>query len=163
MILNEEAYNDYIGARRSILDVFLRCPHPDIEFDLTRSKETFKRYGIMTYLLDTCILSKLRRMSKYPDPKLRTRIEQHPASLYYVSVFSIAEIQGGIAKIPNEPADRKKYKSDLEDWLFNDLVPDFEGRIIDFDLKIAHRWGSLVGEFKQKGINFPIIDSGHLA
>ena len=113
----------------------------------------------MTYLLDTCILSKLRRMSKYSDPKLRTWIEQHPASLYYVSVFSIAEIQAGIAKIPNEPSDRKKYKSDLEDWLFNDLVPDFEGRIIDFDLKTAHRWGSLVGEFKQKSINFPIIDS----
>ncbi|MFI5342988.1 MAG: type II toxin-antitoxin system VapC family toxin [Chlamydiales bacterium] len=113
----------------------------------------------MTYLLDTCILSKLRRMSKYPDPKLRAWIEQHPASLYYISVFSIAEIQAGIAQIANTPSDRKKYKSDLEDWLFNDLVPDFEGRIIDFDLKTAHRWGSLVGEFKQKGINFPIIDS----
>ncbi|MFI5342989.1 MAG: type II toxin-antitoxin system Phd/YefM family antitoxin [Chlamydiales bacterium] len=42
VILNEEAYNDYIGARRSILDVFLRCPHPDIELDLTRSKETLR-------------------------------------------------------------------------------------------------------------------------
>ncbi len=113
----------------------------------------------MTYLLDTCILSKLRRLSKYPDPLLRTWIEKHSASLYYLSVFSIAEIKAGIAKIPNQPSDRKKYKSDLEDWLSNDLIPDFAGRIIDFDLKIVHCWSSLVGEFKQKGINFPIIDS----
>jgi predicted nucleic acid-binding protein len=98
-------------------------------------------------------------MSKFPDAKLRTWIEQHPANLYYISVFSIAEFQAGIAKIENVPSDRKKYKSDLEDWLFNDLVPDFEGRIIDFDLKIAHRWGTLVGQFKSKGINFPIVDS----
>jgi hypothetical protein len=42
VILNEEAYNDYIGSRRSLLDVFLRCPHPEIELDLTRSKETLR-------------------------------------------------------------------------------------------------------------------------
>lgn len=42
VILNEEAYNDYIGAHRSILDVFLRCPHPNIELDLSRSKETLR-------------------------------------------------------------------------------------------------------------------------
>ncbi len=42
VILNEEAYNDYFGTHRSVLDVFLRCPHPDIELDLTRSKETLR-------------------------------------------------------------------------------------------------------------------------
>lgn len=42
VILNEDAYNDYIGSRRSILDVFLRCPYPDIELDITRSKETLR-------------------------------------------------------------------------------------------------------------------------
>lgn len=42
VILNEEAYIDYIGSRRSLLDVFLRCPHPEIELDITRSKETLR-------------------------------------------------------------------------------------------------------------------------
>lgn len=113
----------------------------------------------MTYLLDTCILSKLRRIAKFPDPKLQNWIEQHPASFYFISVFSVAEIQAGIAKLENNAPDRQKLKAELEDWLFNSLVPDFEGRIIDFDLKLAHRWGSLVGIFKQKGINFPVVDS----
>lgn len=113
----------------------------------------------MTYLLDTCILSKLRRIIKYPDAKLQNWIDRHPASLYYISVFSIAEIQSGIAKLQDSPADRKKCKTDLEDWLFNDLIPDFQGRIVHFDLQLALRWGSLVGECKKRGINLPIIDS----
>ncbi len=113
----------------------------------------------MTYLLDTCILSKLRRISKHKDPKLQLWIEQHKASLCTISVFSIAEIQAGIAKLDDTLKDRKKLKADLENWLFNDLVPDFEGRILDFDLKLAHRWGTLVGECKRKGINLAIIDS----
>lgn len=113
----------------------------------------------MTYLLDTCILSKLQRISKHPDPKLRHWIEQHSANLYCISVFSIAEIQAGISKLDDTSKERKKFKIDLEDWLFNALIPDFEGRIIDFDLKLAHRWGTLVGECKKKGINLPIMDS----
>ncbi len=113
----------------------------------------------MTYLLDTCILSKLRRLSKYPDPKLRDWIEQHPAGLYSVSVFSIAEIQAGIAKLNSNFSDQKKYKRDLEEWLFHDLIPDFEGRIMPFDLKVALCWGSLVGDCKSRGINLPVIDS----
>lgn len=40
IILTEEAYMDYVGACRPVLDVFLRCPHQDIELDITRSKET---------------------------------------------------------------------------------------------------------------------------
>lgn len=41
-ILNEEAYNNYRGAHRSVMDVFLRAPHPDIELDFSRSKETLR-------------------------------------------------------------------------------------------------------------------------
>lgn len=42
VILTEEAYTDYIGSQRSVLDVFLRCPYPDIELDINRSKETLR-------------------------------------------------------------------------------------------------------------------------
>lgn len=42
VILNEEVYNDYIGSHRSVLDLFLRCPHQDIELDRSRSKETLR-------------------------------------------------------------------------------------------------------------------------
>lgn len=42
VILNEQAYQNYIGARRSIMDFFLRAPCADIELDITRSKETLR-------------------------------------------------------------------------------------------------------------------------
>lgn len=42
VILNAQAYENYRGARRSIMDVFLRAPCPDIELDITRSKETLR-------------------------------------------------------------------------------------------------------------------------
>lgn len=42
IILNEENYHKFIGAHRSIMPVFLRCPHPDIDLDLSRSKETLR-------------------------------------------------------------------------------------------------------------------------
>ena len=112
----------------------------------------------MSYLLDTCVLSKLRRISKFPDKKLQNWIEQHPASQYFISTFSLSEILAGISKLDDTLLDRK-YKMELEDWLFNDLIPDFDGRIINFDLKLALRWGALIGNLKKKGINLPIIDS----
>jgi len=113
----------------------------------------------MTYLLDTCIVSKLRKLSKHPDPGLQRWIGEHPAGLYSISVFSIAELQSGISKLDISNAAGKKFRLELEDWLLNDLIPDFGERIIEFDLELALCWGSLIGENKKKGINLPIIDS----
>lgn len=42
VILSEEAYSVFDGSQRSIMDVFLKCPYPDIELDLARSKETIR-------------------------------------------------------------------------------------------------------------------------
>ena len=41
----------------------------------------------------------------------------------------------------------------------NELIPGFQGRIVDFDLKLALRWGSMVGTHKREGINIPVMDS----
>jgi predicted nucleic acid-binding protein len=113
----------------------------------------------MSYLLDTCILSKLRRIAKFPNPILQSWIEGNPSHLYFISAFSVAEIQSGIAKLDETNYERKKQKIELEDWLVNKLIPGFERRILDFDLPLALRWGTLIGSCKQKGINLPLIDS----
>lgn len=113
----------------------------------------------MSYLLDTCIVSKLQRIKKYPDPLLQGWIEKYPRSLFYISVLTIAEIQAGIAKINENDSEQRKKKMDIENWLFNELIPGFHGRIIDFDLKLALRWGTVVGTNKRKGKNLPVMDS----
>jgi toxin FitB len=110
----------------------------------------------MTYLLDTCILSKLRKIKTHPHKKFESWFVKHSESAYFISVLSIGEIQKGIAKLSIHD---NKYKMILEDWLMGELIPRFEGRIIDIDMEIASTWGRLCGNAQKKGILFPVIDS----
>jgi len=113
----------------------------------------------MSYLIDTCIISKLQRIKKHPDPILQGWIAKYPRSLFYISVLTIAEIQAGISKLNENDPEQKKKKMDIGNWLVNELIPGFQGRIVDFDLKLALRWGSIVGTYKRQGINIPVMDS----
>lgn len=47
----------------------------------------------------------------------------------------------------------------LEDWLLEELIPQFHNRILDVDIEVALTWGKLIGEGKQKGIVIPMVDS----
>lgn len=112
----------------------------------------------MTYLLDTCIVSKLRKLRFQPDPALQDWIVKHPESSYFLSVLTLGEIQAGIAKLnPLHPEEQKR-RMLLEDWLFGDLVPRFQNRIIDIDLQVVFTWGKIQGGKRKKGHNTPIID-----
>lgn len=53
----------------------------------------------MSYLLDTCILSKWRKIQKKPDHKLENWIQKHSESSYFISVLTICEMQSGISKL----------------------------------------------------------------
>jgi predicted nucleic acid-binding protein len=110
----------------------------------------------MSYLLDTCILSKLRKIKTYPHQKFESWFAKHPESAYFISVLSIGEIQKGIAKLSLHD---NKYKMILQDWLMGELIPRFEGRIIDIDMEIASTWGGLSGNAQKNGVLFPVIDS----
>lgn len=110
----------------------------------------------MTYLLDTCILSKLRKIKTHPNQKLETWFEKHSESAYFINVLSIGEIQKGIAKLGT--LDHKK-KMILDDWLIGELIPRFESRILVIDSLTASIWGDLCGKGEKKGIVLPVIDS----
>ena len=58
--------------------------------------ETFR---FMSYLLDTCILSKARKTNRPDSDKLRRWLDKHPDANFFISVISIGEIQAGISKI----------------------------------------------------------------
>ena len=53
----------------------------------------------MSYLLDTCILSKLRKIGKQTDIKLENWIKKHNEKSYFISTLTIGEIQSGINKL----------------------------------------------------------------
>ncbi len=110
----------------------------------------------MSYLLDTCILSKLRKIKAHPHKGLEAWIAKHPETSYYIHVLSIGEIQKGIAKLSSL---EHKHKMILEDWLVGDLIPRFDGRILPIDTQTATIWGNICGNAQKKGVLCPVIDS----
>lgn len=107
----------------------------------------------MTYLLGTCILSKLRKIAKHPDPCLELWITKHDEHDFFLSVLTLGEIEQGINKLKN-PKERRI----LEEWYTGDVVARFAGKILDIDLQTASKWGQLMGAYQKKGINVPVVD-----
>lgn len=102
----------------------------------------------MNYLLDTCVISEL--VAKEPDPQVVNRVDQIDDKHLYLSVITIGEIQRGIAKLPES---HRKHR--LEEWLQEDLLRRFQGRILPLSLDVMLTWGRLTAQ----GRTLPAIDS----
>ena len=113
----------------------------------------------MTYLLDTYILSKLRKIKQHQNKSLERWLSKHHESQYFISVLSIGEIQSGICKLAGKNDELKKQKMILEDWFLGELVPRFQGRILNIDSGTALTWGQLIGVSKAKGTPLPVVDT----
>ena len=109
----------------------------------------------MSYLLDTCILSKARK-SNSDSEKLKRWLDQYPETSYFISVLSIGEIQAGIAKLRDKEHEKKMV---FENWLLGSLLPRFEHRILGVDLETCSLWGQLRGEAQKRGSPLPAIDA----
>ena len=103
----------------------------------------------MSYLIDTNVLSELRR--KLPDPGVVDWFSQRPPTTLHLSVLTLGEIRKGI-----EGVDDEIRRQSLIDWLETDLPTFFTGRILSVDGAIADRWGRLVAA---AGRPLPAIDS----
>ncbi|MBA3237135.1 MAG: type II toxin-antitoxin system VapC family toxin [Parachlamydiaceae bacterium] len=109
----------------------------------------------MTYLLDTCILSTLRKIRTHPEPKLLKWFKSHPETDYYICSITVGEIERGIAKLPLDSLS----KMILEDWFHGQLIPQFCNRILDYNKEAALRWGRMTAENEKKGRHLPIQDA----
>lgn len=103
----------------------------------------------MSYLIDTNVLSELRRRD--PDANVVRWLADRPASTLYLSVLTLGELRKGIEGLPE--GDRKRR---LLDWLEVELPAYFAGRILPVDATVADRWGRLLA---QAGRPVPAIDS----
>jgi hypothetical protein len=91
----------------------------------------------MPYLLDTCIVSELRKPQA--NPGVMTWISSIRADEVYLSVLTIGEIRSGIEK------HRLKNPSgagNLERWLVG-LETHYTERILPITAAVADRWGRL--------------------
>lgn len=105
----------------------------------------------MNYLLDTNVLSEVRRPS--PNSNVLAWLDQVDEDRAYLSVISIAEIARGIALL-----DDSRRKQELAAWLGHELPARFDSRILDVDSKTALVWGRLMGEAKREGRGLNVMD-----
>jgi toxin FitB len=101
----------------------------------------------MTYLLDTNVVSELRK--REPDPQVLAWYGSVTSAELFLSVLTIGEIRLGIERL------RRKDRSQaevLEQWL-QGLHAAYRDHLIDVDADVAEEWGRL-----NVPNQFPIID-----
>ncbi len=103
----------------------------------------------MSYLVDTNVLSELRR--REPAPAVVQWMEARPATALFLSVLTVGELRKGIEALPEGLR-----KQQLLDWLEVELPAFFANRLLPVDTKVAERWGRLLAE---AGRPLPAIDS----
>jgi predicted nucleic acid-binding protein len=101
----------------------------------------------MAWLLDTNVLSELRRPK--PEPRVVAFVATHPLEQFYISTVTLAEIRYGIERIA-EPQRRVE----LNDWLTHKVRPMFEQRVLPITEDIMLKWRLLVEEGRKAGHTF---------
>jgi len=105
----------------------------------------------MAWLLDTNILSELRRPR--PDPNVVAFVSGIPLDQLYISIVTLAEIRFGI-EIVADPIRR----AELLEWLTRTVRPMFDERILPITEDILLKWRLLVEEGRKTGHTFSLPD-----
>lgn len=104
----------------------------------------------MRVLLDTCVLSELRRPKGHPG--VRRAVDTFESDSLFVSVVSVGEIAKGIALLKES-----KNKRDLQAWL-QALERYYADRIVPIDLETSRTWGELTAAAQKVGRIVPASD-----
>ncbi len=101
----------------------------------------------MAWLLDTNVLSELRRPK--PEPRVVDFVDRRPLDQLYVSAVTLAEIRFGI-----ELVDEPNRRAELNDWLTHKVRPMSDRRVLQVTEDIMLKWRLLVEEGRKKGHTF---------
>ena len=102
----------------------------------------------MSYLIDTNVLSELRR--KQADARVVAWVQARPRQSLYLSVLSLGEIRKGIEGVGDAT-----FRQTLADWLEVELPNYFVGRVLGIDVQVADRWSRVQAG---AGRTLPAID-----
>ena len=104
----------------------------------------------MRALLDTCILSKLRRPKG--SAAVRAAVGAVDDGDLFLSVLSIGELAKGLALVKDNAQKRK-----LASWL-QELESEYADRLLPVDLETARIWGELTAAAQKAGRTIPGVD-----
>ena len=102
----------------------------------------------MSWLVDTNVISELSRRA--PTPKVSSWLLANQDELH-VSVLTLGELEKGLSRVAD-----KARRQRLERWVRSDVPTWFGNRVLEVDVKVAVRWGRLVGSLTDP---LPAIDS----
>lgn len=91
------------------------------------------------YLLDTNVLSELRRRSR-TNPKVAAWADSIHPSDYFLSAITILEIEAGVLMLQRRD---KVQSAILRTWVDDKVLPVFDGRILPVDTVVAQRCATL--------------------
>jgi predicted nucleic acid-binding protein len=101
----------------------------------------------MGYLLDTNVISEIRRPRPHPD--VVDFVARQALDDLYLSVVSLAEIRFGIEQVTD--AARRR---DLQQWLTHSLRPMFEGRLLPVSEEVMLTWRILLENGRKQGLTY---------
>ena len=104
----------------------------------------------MRVLLDTCVLSELRRPEG--NQGVRHAVESLRSDELFLSVLSIGEITKGIAVLKES-----RKKRTLQAWL-QAMERHYSDRVLPVDLETSHIWGELTAAAQKVGKMIPTSD-----
>jgi toxin FitB len=92
----------------------------------------------LSYLIDTNVLSELRKRSRC-DPRVARWFADVPPEDVFLSVLAVGEIRRGVERVRRRDARSARV---LEAWLRR-LVAEHSDRILPIDDAVAEEWGRL--------------------
>jgi predicted nucleic acid-binding protein len=101
-------------------------------------------------LLDTCVLSELRRPQG--NPRVRARVAELNPNDLFLSVITLGESAKGVALLPAGAR-----RDQLATWLLG-LEQRFAAQILPIDTEVARLWGELIVHDQLRGIQVPAAD-----
>ena len=104
------------------------------------------------FLLDTVVLSELRKPPRQRNRHLVHWIGEVPSQDLFVSVLTIGEIERGIERQRHLNA---PFAENIAFWL-DMILRAYEGRILAVDVAVARRWGRLSHRIGNKGLDLAI-------
>ena len=95
----------------------------------------------MTYLLDTNVISELRKIGDgKADANVVAWVGREDSTAFFLSAITILELELGILGVQRRDA---RQGARLRTWLDNHVRPEFAGRILSIDNAVATRCAHL--------------------
>lgn len=90
----------------------------------------------MSHLLDTNVVSELRKSVRRADSRVRAWVAGRVPSDLYLSAITVLEVEVGIGRVARRDA---LLGERLQGWLDDELLDAFAGRILPVDVPVARR------------------------